>query len=140
MTSGLPVEVMPRLERFFCWRHNCSSVLASGAEAAQVLVPIQDDIDSSVLARCAALLVDKETVSIRAYVKTAEPARKIWERLGGLIWIILHNGVHDEERSPSVCEKAKRVRTSRMIRTLRTLGYRVEPAAILASGGILKLT
>jgi transposase len=56
----------------------------------------------------------------------------IAHRLCELIWIILHNGVHYEERGPTVCEKAKRARTSRMIRTLRTLGYRVEPAAIPA--------
>jgi len=51
----------------------------------------------------------------------------IAHRLCQLIWIILHNGVHYQERGPTVCEKAKRARTSRMIRTLRTLGYRVEP-------------
>jgi len=45
-----------------------------------------------------------------------------------LIWIFLHNRVRYERRGPSVTEKAKRVRTSRMIRTLRMLGYRVEPA------------
>src|SRR5499425_179104 len=56
----------------------------------------------------------------------------IAHRLCQLIWIILHNGVRYEERGPTVCEKAKRVRTSRMIRTLRTLGYRVEPAVIPA--------
>src|SRR6266851_4441219 len=56
----------------------------------------------------------------------------IAHRLCELIWIILHNGVHYEERGPTVCEKAKRARTSRMIRTLRTLGYRVEPAVIPA--------
>jgi transposase len=52
----------------------------------------------------------------------------IAHRLCQLIWIILHKGVRYEERGPSVCEKAKRLRTSRMIRTLRSLGYRVEPA------------
>jgi len=51
----------------------------------------------------------------------------IAHRLCHLIWIILHNGVRYQERGPSVCEKAKRARTSRMIRTLRALGYRVEP-------------
>jgi transposase len=56
----------------------------------------------------------------------------IAHRLCELIWIILHNGVHYEERGPTVCEKTKRVRTSRMIRTLRALGYRVEPAVIPA--------
>ena len=56
----------------------------------------------------------------------------IANRLCELIWIILHKGVRYEERGPSVCEKAKRARTSRMIRTLRTLGYRVEPPLIPA--------
>lgn len=51
----------------------------------------------------------------------------IAHRLCHLIWIILHNGVRYEERGPTVCERAKRARTSRMIRTLRILGYRVEP-------------
>jgi transposase len=44
-----------------------------------------------------------------------------------LIWILLHKGVRYQERGPAVCEKSKRVRTLRMIRTLRNLGYRVEP-------------
>jgi len=51
----------------------------------------------------------------------------IAHRLCQLIWIILHKGVRYEERGPAVSEKSKRLRTSRMIRTLRTLGYRVEP-------------
>src|ERR1700745_585274 len=51
----------------------------------------------------------------------------IAHRLCQLIWIILHKGVRYEERGPAVSEKSKRQRTSRMIRTLRTLGYRVEP-------------
>jgi len=53
----------------------------------------------------------------------------IAHRLCHLIWSILHNGVRYEERGPAVCEQSKRVRTSRMIRTLRNLGYRVEPLA-----------
>jgi hypothetical protein len=52
----------------------------------------------------------------------------IAHRLCHLIWIILHNGVRYQERSLSVSERANRVRTSRMIRTLRMLAYRVEPA------------
>jgi len=53
----------------------------------------------------------------------------IAHRLCKLIWIILHKGVRYEERGPAVCEKSKRVRTLRMIHTLRNLGYRVEPLA-----------
>ena len=43
-----------------------------------------------------------------------------------LIWLILHQGVRYEERGPAVTLKSKRVRTARMIRQLRSLGYRIE--------------
>jgi transposase len=51
----------------------------------------------------------------------------IAHRMCQLIWIILHNEVRYDERGPAACEKSRRARTSRMIRTLRLLGYRVEP-------------
>lgn len=52
----------------------------------------------------------------------------IAHRLCRLIWKILHQGVRYEERGPAVQEKTKRVRTARMIRELRRLGYRIELA------------
>ena len=36
------------------------------------------------------------------------------------------SGVRYEERGPAVSESSRRARTSRMIRTLQKLGYRVE--------------
>jgi transposase len=50
----------------------------------------------------------------------------IAHRISQLIWIILHKGVRYEERGPAVSEQSKRIRTVRMIRTLRKLGYRVD--------------
>ena len=45
-----------------------------------------------------------------------------------LIWLILHHqGVRYEERGPAVNQQSKRKRTWRMIRQLRSLGYRIEP-------------
>ena len=43
-----------------------------------------------------------------------------------LIWLILHQGVRYEERGPAVSQKSKQARTARMIRQLRSLGYRIE--------------
>ena len=54
----------------------------------------------------------------------------IANRLCRLIWIILHRGVRYEERGQVVCERLKRTRTARMIRQLRSLGYRVEPLTV----------
>jgi transposase len=56
----------------------------------------------------------------------------ISHRLCRLIWIILQQGVRYEERGPSVNAKSRQRRTRRMIRELRSLGYRVEPVAIPA--------
>src|SRR2546428_4533883 len=54
----------------------------------------------------------------------------IANRLCRLIWIILHRGVRYEERGQVVCERLKRTRTARMIRQLRSLGYRVESLTV----------
>jgi len=43
-----------------------------------------------------------------------------------LIWLILHQGVRYEERGPAVSKQSKQKRTARMIRQLRSLGYRIE--------------
>jgi len=56
----------------------------------------------------------------------------IAHRLCRLIWIILHRGVRYEERGPSVSAKSRRHRTNRMIRELRSLGYRVQPLGTTA--------
>ena len=44
-----------------------------------------------------------------------------------LIWLILHQGVRYEERGPAVTKRSKQLRTWKMIRDLRRLGYRIEP-------------
>jgi transposase len=43
-----------------------------------------------------------------------------------LIWLILHQGARYEERGPAVTKQSKQKRTARMIRQLRSLGYRIE--------------
>jgi transposase len=50
----------------------------------------------------------------------------IAHRLCRLIWKILYQGVRYEERGPAVTRKRKQQRAAKMIRDLRSLGYRVE--------------
>jgi transposase len=57
----------------------------------------------------------------------------IAHRLCRLIWIILHRGVRYEERGPFICKKAKQRRTAKIIRELRSAGYRVEPMTVQLS-------
>ena len=59
----------------------------------------------------------------------------IWaiaHRLCRLIWLILHKGVSYQERGEEVSAKSKQTRTTRMIRELKKLGYRVEKAPLAA--------
>ena len=51
----------------------------------------------------------------------------IAHRLTRLIWKILHQGVRYEERGTAVSRKSRAARTTKMIKELRSLGYRVEP-------------
>ena len=57
----------------------------------------------------------------------AQAIGAITHRLCRLIWKILHERVRYEERGPAVSAEAKKVRARKMIRELRSLGYRVEP-------------
>jgi hypothetical protein len=59
----------------------------------------------------------------------AQAIGAIAHRLCRLIWKILHEGIRYEERGPAVSVEAKKVRTRKMIRELRTLGYRGRTAA-----------
>jgi hypothetical protein len=42
-----------------------------------------------------------------------------------LIWLIMHQGVRYEERGLAVNKQSKQRRTAKMIRQLRSLGYRI---------------
>jgi len=63
----------------------------------------------------------------------AQAIGAITHRLCRLIWKILHERVRYEERGPAVSIEAKKVRARKMIRELRTLGYRVELLPPLSS-------
>jgi transposase len=60
----------------------------------------------------------------------AQAIGAIAHRLCRLIWKILHEGIQYEERGTAVSHEAKKVRARKMIRELRSLGYRVELASV----------
>jgi transposase len=57
----------------------------------------------------------------------AQAIGAIAHRLCRLVWKILHDGVMYEERGPTVIKARAQRRAAKMIRELRSLGYRVEP-------------
>jgi transposase len=56
----------------------------------------------------------------------AQATGAIAHRLCRLVWKILHDGVAYEERGPAVTIQRARRRATKMIRELRSLGYRIE--------------
>ena len=58
----------------------------------------------------------------------AQTIGAIAHRLCRLVWKILRQGVTYEERGPAVTKERAQRRAAKMIRELRILGYRVEPA------------
>ena len=63
----------------------------------------------------------------------AQAIGAIAHRVCRLVWKILHHGVAYEERGPAVTKARAQRRAAKMIRELRSLGYRVEPALPPAS-------
>jgi hypothetical protein len=57
----------------------------------------------------------------------AQAIGAIAHRLCRLVWKILRDGVTYEERGPAVTKARVQRRAAKMIRELRSLGYRVEP-------------
>ena len=83
-------------------------------QAANAAVKVKGSIFEIVYRRLVPRLGHNKTIGAIAH------------RICQLIWIILNKGARHEERGPAVSENSRRARTSRMIRTLRKLGYRVE--------------
>ena len=63
----------------------------------------------------------------------AQAIGAIAHRLCRLVWKILHDAVVYEERGPAVTRHRAQRRAAKMIRELRSLGYRVEPGPVPAS-------
>jgi transposase len=84
-------------------------------QCANAAVMAKGSIFEIVYRRVVPRLGHKQTIGVIAH------------RLCRLIWMILHQGIRYQERGPAVHERSKRARTVRMIRQLRSLGYRVEP-------------
>jgi transposase len=90
-------------------------------QAANAAVKLKGSIFEILYRRLVPRLGHKQTIGAIAH------------RLCRLIWMILHRGVRYEERGPAVRERSKRIRTAKMIRQLRSLGFRVEPPILQPS-------
>jgi transposase len=85
-------------------------------QAANAAVKAKGTIFEIIYRRMVPRLGHKQTIGVIAHRQCL------------LIWKLLHDGVRYEERGPAVTKESKQRRTAKMIRQLRSLGYRVEPA------------
>jgi transposase len=83
-------------------------------QAANAAVKVKGSIFKITYRRCVPRLGHNRTIGIIAH------------RQCRLIWLILHKGTLYEERGSAVTKRSKYQRTWRMIRQLRSLGYRIE--------------
>jgi transposase len=83
-------------------------------QAANAAVKLRGSIFALLYRRYVPREGHKKTIAIIAH------------RLCRLIWMILHRGLRYQERGPAVSKQSARRRATRMIRELRSLGYRVE--------------
>jgi transposase len=86
-------------------------------QAAHAAVKYKGSVFQTLYRRYVTRLGHNQTIAIIAH------------RLCRLIWKILHQGVRYEERGPAMNERSKRARATRMIRELRSLGYRIDLAS-----------
>lgn len=85
-------------------------------QAANAAIKVKGSIFEVVYRRTVPRLGHNQTIGVIAH------------RQCRLIWLILQQRVRYEERGPAVTKQSRQARTRRMIRQLRKLGYRVEPA------------
>jgi transposase len=85
-------------------------------QAANAAVKMQGSIFALLYRRYVPRQGHKKTIAIIAH------------RLCRLVWMVLHRGLRYEERGPAVSKQSAQKRAARMIRELRSLGYRVESA------------
>lgn len=92
-------------------------------QAANAAVKLKGSLFAILYRRYVPRLGHKQTIGVIAH------------RLCRLIWKILHQGVRYREFGPAVSQTSKHKRAARMIRQLRSLGYRVELATPASDGG-----
>jgi transposase len=83
-------------------------------QAANAAVKLKGSIFALLYRRYVTRLGHNQTIGIIAH------------RLCRLVWKILHQDIRYQERGPAVSKKSKQNRAARMIRELRSLGYRIE--------------
>jgi transposase len=130
---GVMAATFPSEKHLASWVGVCPGEQESAGVSASNRSPNGNRNMRRLLNQCANAAVKRkgsifELVYRRLLPRTGH-SKAIWaiaHRLCRLIWKILRQGIRYDERGPAVTQKSTQKRTARMIRELRSLGYRVE--------------
>jgi transposase len=130
---GATAATFPSEKHLASWVGVCPGEQESAGVSTSNRSPNGNRNMRRLLSQCANAAVKRkgsifEQVYRRLLPRTGH-SKAIWaiaHRICRLIWKILHQGIRYEERGPAVSQKSTQKRTARMIRELRSLGYRVE--------------
>jgi transposase len=130
---GVTGATFPSEKHLASWVGVCPGEQESAGVSASNRSPNGNRNMRRLLNQCANAAVKRngsifELVYRRLLPRTGH-SKAIWaiaHRLCRLIWKILRQGIRYDERGPAVSQKSTQKRTARMIRELRSLGYRVE--------------
>lgn len=130
---GATAATFPSEKHLASWVGVCPGEQESAGVSASSRSPNGNRNMRRLLNQCANAAVKRkgsifEQVYRRLLPRTGH-SKAIWaiaHRICRLIWKILRQGIRYDERGPAVSQKSTKKRTARMIRELRSLGYRVE--------------
>ena len=130
---GATAATFPSEKHLASWVGVCPGEQESAGVSASNRSPKGNRNMRRVLNQCANAAVKRKgsifELAYRRLRSRQGHQQAIWavaHRLCRLIWKILRQGVRYEERGPAVSRTSTQKRTARMIRELRSLGYRVE--------------
>jgi transposase len=131
---GAKAATFPSAKQLSSWVGACPGDEESAGESKSHRSPKGNRHLRRILNQCAnAAVKSKGSIFEIVYRRTVprlghkQTIGAVAHRQCSLIWKILHQGVRYEERGPALNTKSRQRRTTRMIRELRRLGYRVEP-------------
>ena len=138
---GVDAEAFPSPAQFTSWAGVCPGRQESAERNASSRSPKGNRFVRRILCQAAQAAVKKKGSYFQSLFRRLLPRlgylAAIWaiaNRLGRLVWKILHDGVHYIEQGAETDPRSRKYRAQKLARALRTLGYSVTLTPIDAHG------
>jgi transposase len=129
---GVDADAFPSASQFSSWAGTCPGSEESAEQNQSSRSPKGNRFVRRVLTQAAQAAVKKKGCHFQSVFRRLLPRLgykgAIWavaNRLGRLLWKVLHDGVHYVEQGQETNPKAKKRRAQKLLQALRKLGYQV---------------